>query len=92
VETRTVGGVTEVITGVSEPGYTEVGYAKLENTGLEKQLPNKMETTGSRSGMEPQGQRQETTGERSGMESQGQKQDMKQSSTTTQHSDSPYSI
>lgn len=90
METRTVGGVTEVMTGVSEPGYTEVGYAKLEGTGLEKQLPNKMETTGTRSGMEPQGQKQE--GERSRMESQGQREETKQSSTTTQHSDSPYSI
>jgi len=32
VETKTVGGVTEVITGISEPGYTEVGYAKIEDT------------------------------------------------------------
>jgi len=32
-QTKSAGGTTEVISGVSEPGYTEVGYVKVQELG-----------------------------------------------------------
>ncbi|CAG9314104.1 unnamed protein product [Blepharisma stoltei] len=56
VSTKTVGSTTEVISGVSEPGYTEVGYAKISEATQPGSFGEKKEEKG-----EIKGKNYETT-------------------------------